>query len=110
MSTSNPKIDRVASLQPSTTKNNMNWKELVEEQIKYETLLGVTCRIYPTKLNTTTDGNKPCVCGRLPRQHSFTNASKDSSVKGSDSKMGPHPTKAPLSVYGAFKDGPRVCQ
>jgi hypothetical protein len=88
------------------TQKTMAWKELVEEQIKLGKLKGATCAAYSRKHNET-DNNKACVCGRLPRQHSFNgDASKNfqKAVKWVE-KMA---KETEVTAYGQLKNEARV--
>src|SRR5690348_4202934 len=98
-----------SSLTTTKRAGKKTWKELVKEQYITGKLKGVTCNIYSTRSARITE-TKPCLCGRLPRQHSFDGEPKTINANHRKFKPSIHAEAVPLSVYGELKNGARVCK
>ncbi len=89
------------------TEKEMAWKELVKEQVKLGKLKGATCKAYSQKHNEI-DNDKACVCGRLPREHSFNGNAIEKFQKAAkwvEEKMA---EKTEVTAYGQLKNEARV--
>ncbi|CAF2997434.1 unnamed protein product [Rotaria sp. Silwood2] len=58
------------------TQKKLTWKELVKQQADNGKLKGATCAVYSKNVDDIVDKETQCICGRLPRQHSFTGKPK----------------------------------
>jgi hypothetical protein len=89
-------------------EEKMTWKKLVERQIDAKTLKGVTCHIYSSKSEQTDEETKPCICGRLPRRHSFHHYPSTGNQNCTTFDYEKHACEVPLNVYGILKNEARV--
>jgi len=94
------------------TVENSSWVDLVRQVIHEEQgkLWGSTCRLYK-KGQTIADSEaaEPCLCGRLPRGHSFTRDPRSGPIAPDEtwSKF-KHATKSNVTVYGIWNNKTKV--
>lgn len=99
----------LSSKLPKTT-----WKELVEQQVHAEKLLGATCHIYSTAHAQSENGTEPCICGRLISRHSFSlinEAQTETSAEDDHFIETRHARSVPVKPedYGQLENDARVC-
>ena len=89
---------------------NLPWIDRVHKAIADEKLLGITCQLYSKKQpNRNSLPSEPCLCGRLPRRHSF-NSSKPKTERIADGhwKSIRHAKQSIVTVYGIWNNKTKV--
>jgi len=94
------------------TVENPSWVDLVRQAIpeEQEKLRGSTCRLYKKgQTIADSDAEKRCLCGRLPRGHSFTSAPRSTPIApGETWSKFKHATKSKVTVYGIWNNKTKV--
>ncbi len=100
-----------------TDEGKQTWQELVEEKVKEDLLMDITCRIYSTSVEGLDDETKKCCCGRLARSHSFVGEAQtqfaDETKFDEMTEMACFYGRKPLRAYGRlgiFGNDARVCE
>lgn len=91
-----------------SSKEYKAWEELVEEQIKNDTLKSRTCKAYSTNEKTNISEKTRCICGRLTYRHSFTGES-EIEYQNAQKWRPKLSCVVNVTVYGQLMNGARVC-
>ncbi|CAF1493524.1 unnamed protein product [Adineta ricciae] len=81
------------------------WVHLVSDAIKNENWKSKTCHAYSIKDRTTTNQTEPCLCGRLPRAHSFDGTPNKDLLKSKKFNRQKFLVQKELTVYGQISNG-----
>lgn len=89
---------------------NPPWIDLVSRAIHEEKLHGSTCRLYSlAQAEDNSLSSERCLCGRLPRRHSYVPKKELRSPKKFEhwEKL-QHATESPVTVYGIWQNKTKV--
>lgn len=110
---SSNRVDPVKSNRSSTSISveecEQTWEDIVDEEVKAEKLISITCHAHSTAEKGIADETTLCPCGRLVRSHSFDGAVKIQQPNAVFS--GKFVTKQNLTVRGQLNNEvkARVC-
>jgi hypothetical protein len=90
----------------SSSHATESWSTIVEQEVRKGKLKVKKCPRYSTPSNRNLNDEKKCICGRLPRKHSFTGEPKFPNAQRWTPKLA---TLEDVTVYGQLSSGARVC-
>jgi hypothetical protein len=93
----------------SSSHATESWNTIVEKEVSKGTLKVKKCSCYSTRSNQSLNDGTECICGRLPRKHSFTGEpqTKFQNAKKWKPQLA---TLEDVTVYGQLRNGARVCK
>ncbi len=88
---------------------NPRWINSVHQAIAETKLLGVTCQLYSEKQpDRNSLPSDRCLCGRLPRKHSFDGDPKTDRVADGHWEDTRHTKPSTVTVYGIWNNKTKV--
>jgi hypothetical protein len=93
----------------SEETENPPWIDCVRKAITDGKLLGVTCQLYSkVQPDRKSLPLQPCLCGRLPRRHSFNGKPKTERIADDHWKDTHHTKSSTVTVYGIWNNKTNV--